>query len=116
LTANGKLDRAALPAPDAPAAADAVPPDGDAEELVAQVWAETLGRGSLAATDNFFDLGGHSLLATRAVARLSAAVELPIPIRTLFGHPTVREFAAELERLLLDDIDELADAELAEPR
>jgi amino acid adenylation domain-containing protein len=116
LTANGKLDRAALPAPDAPAAADAVPPDGDAEELVAQVWAETLGRGSLAATDNFFDLGGHSLLATRAVARLSAAVELPIPIRTLFGHPTVREFAAELERLLLDDIDELAGAELAEPR
>ncbi|BCJ28479.1 hypothetical protein Asera_25870 [Actinocatenispora sera] len=116
LTANGKLDRAALPAPDAPDTGDAVAPDGDAEELVAQVWAETLGRGSLAATDNFFDLGGHSLLATRAVARLSAAVELPIPIRTLFGHPTVRGFAAELERLLLDDIDEHADAELTGPR
>ncbi|WP_203963598.1 non-ribosomal peptide synthetase [Actinocatenispora thailandica] len=117
LTANGKLDRAALPAPDAPAAGDATPPDGDAEELVAQVWAETLGRGPLAATDDFFDLGGHSLLATRAVARLSAAVDLPIPIRTLFGHPTVRGFAAELERLLLDDIDESTDAELAdEPR
>ncbi|GAB3440722.1 hypothetical protein GCM10027436_24460 [Actinophytocola sediminis] len=111
-TATGKVDRAALPAPSAPARADS-PLASAVEELVAMTWAEVLGRGQVGALDNFFGLGGHSLAATKVVGRLGEALGFPIPVRSLFDRPVLREFAAELERIALtalaDDADDTDD-------
>ncbi|RPE36459.1 non-ribosomal peptide synthetase [Kitasatospora cineracea] len=112
LTPNGKLDRRALPVPSpgtAPSAAH-VPPRTEAEELVAEVWQEVLGVDGVGAHDDFFDLGGHSLLATRVIARLRAAVDLAVPLRTLFTHRTVAAFAEAVEAALAAEIDALSDA------
>ncbi|MGJ6960829.1 amino acid adenylation domain-containing protein [Streptosporangium sp. G11] len=110
LTTNGKLDRAALPAPEAgPRTRTA--PRGDAEELVAEIFGEMLGIEDVGAFDDFFALGGHSLLATRAVARLRAAVEVDVPIRTLFARSTVADLAAAVEELLVAELAEMSDEE-----
>ncbi|MFE5328304.1 amino acid adenylation domain-containing protein [Embleya sp. NPDC056575] len=113
LTPNGKLDRAALPAPERHVTPEAsfVAPRGSAEELVAETFGEVLGVPRVGALDDFFALGGHSLLATRAVARLGAAIELAVPIRTLFADPTVAGLAAAIEELLMAELDELSEAD-----
>nr|WP_062341267.1 non-ribosomal peptide synthetase [Herbidospora sakaeratensis] len=99
LTRNGKLDRAALPAPGVAGEAY-VAPRTDAEELVAQIFGEVLGVPRVGAADDFFALGGHSLLATRVVARIRRAVDLVVPVRTLFASRTVAEFAAAVDEIL----------------
>ncbi|MEU4831224.1 amino acid adenylation domain-containing protein [Streptosporangium sp. NPDC023615] len=110
LTSNGKLDRAALPAPElGPLTRTA--PRGDAEELVAEIFGEVLGIEGVGAFDDFFALGGHSLLATRAVARLRAAVQVDVPIRTLFARSTVAGLAAAVEELLVAELEGLSDEE-----
>ncbi|MGC5011550.1 amino acid adenylation domain-containing protein [Streptosporangium sp. DT93] len=110
LTANGKLDRAALPAPElGPLTRTA--PRGDAEELVAEIFGEVLGIERVGAFDDFFALGGHSLLATRAIARLRAAVEVDVPIRTLFARSTVAGLATAVEELLVAELEGLSDEE-----
>ncbi|MFJ4714303.1 amino acid adenylation domain-containing protein [Streptomyces sp. NPDC088785] len=114
LTAHGKVDRSALPDPGAPASRRAyVAPRTDAEELVADVWREVLGTGPVGAHDDFFDLGGHSLLATRVVARVRAAVDLAVPLRTLFTHRTVAAFAQAVENALAEEIDALSETAAA---
>ncbi|WP_436760717.1 amino acid adenylation domain-containing protein [Streptosporangium sp. V21-05] len=110
LTANGKLDRAALPAPEA-GSRTRTAPRGDAEELVAEIFGEVLGIEEVGAFDDFFALGGHSLLATRAVARLRAAVEVDVPIRTLFARSSVADLAAAVEELLVAELAEMSDEE-----
>ncbi|WP_426751896.1 amino acid adenylation domain-containing protein [Myxococcus sp. Y35] len=111
LTPNGKVDRSALPRPDtlisADTAADAAPAPG-LEAIVAKVWAETLGLGSVDATTSFFELGGHSLLAAQAISRLRAALKQSIPLRALFDHPTLREFCASLPTATWGSVDEEA--------
>ncbi|MEV4510909.1 amino acid adenylation domain-containing protein [Dactylosporangium sp. NPDC049525] len=109
LTVNGKLDKAALPDPEVRSATGWVAPRTDAEDLVAGVWAEVLGVEKVGALDDFFDLGGHSLLATRMVARIRAAVDLTVPIRTLFTHRTVAGFAAAVEALLVAEIEAMSE-------
>jgi amino acid adenylation domain-containing protein len=92
LLPNGKADRAALPTPAEIAAArtDAyTAPRDTAEELVAGVWAELLGRERVGAGDDFFALGGTSLQLTRLAARLRAASGEKISLRGLFGATTV---------------------------
>ncbi|WP_186067218.1 amino acid adenylation domain-containing protein [Burkholderia gladioli] len=97
LTANGKLDRRALPAPEASAYArrDYAAPQGEAERLVADVWSALLGLEQVSRHDNFFELGGHSLLAVRLVAKLREA-GFEADIQTLFGAPTLADLAASL--------------------
>ncbi len=92
LLASGKADRAALPTPAELAAASRtgfVAPRDAAEELVAGVWAELLGREQVGALDDFFALGGTSLQLTRLAARLRAASGEKISLRGLFGATTV---------------------------
>ncbi|MGJ5893097.1 non-ribosomal peptide synthetase [Streptomyces niveiscabiei] len=99
LTANGKVDRAALAAW---AESAAVPsggdtePTGPVEELVAAVWRELLGAGRVGRDDDFFALGGDSLLATRLVARLREAGLSGARIAGLFTRPVLKEYAATL--------------------
>jgi amino acid adenylation domain-containing protein len=111
LTPGGKLDRAALPAPARTVAA--VAPRTDAETLVAEVFAEVLGAAEVGALDDFFALGGHSLLAVKVVARLRAATDVDLPIRTLFDRGTVAGVARALEDSLLAEIDRLSEEEAA---
>jgi len=113
LTERGKPDLRALPTPDGIAPPrEYVAPRGAAEELVAAIWAEVLGRDRVGAFDDFFDLGGHSLLATRVTARLRAEAEVELPLRVLFDTPTVAGVAAVVERLLIEEISRLSDAEV----
>ncbi|CAN3985297.1 amino acid adenylation domain-containing protein [Kitasatospora purpeofusca] len=109
LTASGKVNRTVLPAPapDSGRAApgrDRIPPRTDAELLAAEVWEAVLGVADVGAHDDFFALGGHSLAATRVTGRLMAALDLAVPVRLLFEHPVLADFAAGLEALLLADL------------
>jgi amino acid adenylation domain-containing protein/thioester reductase-like protein len=95
LTLNGKVDRHALPAPEAEntASATVAGPRTPEETLLVKIWAETLGHSSVGIYDDFFALGGHSLLAARLIARVNATLDREIPLRRLFEAPTVAAFA-----------------------
>jgi len=95
LNANGKVDRKALPEVDLQSACYEAP-QGEAEEILAQVWAEVLGVDQVGRNDNFFELGGHSLLAIRAVeAMRKRGCGYPsLTLSDLYARPTVGELAA----------------------
>ncbi|MBL1075546.1 non-ribosomal peptide synthase/polyketide synthase [Nocardia sp. 2] len=95
LNASGKLDRAALPAPEAAPTAFRLPTGAD-ERLVAEVFAALLGVERVGADDDFFVLGGNSLIATQLVARLSKAAGVRIPLRAVFDDATVTGLAARI--------------------
>ena len=95
LTANGKIDRSALPEPGtAPAARQGhfLPPRTPAEQLVAAVWSDVLGVPEISTDDNFFNLGGDSLTAVRVVGRVFDVFGMVSPY-TIFDAPTLAEFA-----------------------
>ncbi|MET0397696.1 MAG: amino acid adenylation domain-containing protein, partial [Longimicrobiaceae bacterium] len=97
LTASGKTDRRALPAPETGGAEEHTPPRTPTEEMVAGIFAEVLGVGRVGAHDGFFELGGHSLLATRALARLRPALGVEVPLRAVFEAQTVAGLAARVD-------------------
>ncbi|HEY4181355.1 MAG TPA: non-ribosomal peptide synthase/polyketide synthase [Kofleriaceae bacterium] len=101
LTASGKLNRNALPAPDESTfgRAEMIAPRTDEERAIAAIWCEVLDVSEVGVRDNFFALGGHSLLATRVVARIRAELEVEIALQHLFDTPTVESLAAEVKRL-----------------
>ena len=108
LTANGKLDRRSLPAPDVTPGQgeeDHTAPRTPLEQAVAGMWSEVLGIEPIGVHDDFFALGGHSLMATRIVARLRAAIGIELPLRTLFEAPTVAGLAAVVLRRLAEGND-----------
>jgi acyl carrier protein len=112
LTATGKLDRRALPEPATSGDNEGyAPPETATEELLAEIWAELLGRGRVGIFDNFFDLGGHSLLAPQVFARIEESFQLELPLRALFEAPTVAQLANLIEQELLAQIEELSDEE-----
>ncbi|WP_419198059.1 amino acid adenylation domain-containing protein [Nocardia vinacea] len=97
LSPNGKLDRAALPAPVVEAKRFRAPAS-PVQEIVAGVFAEVLGIDSpVGADDDFFELGGNSLVATRLAARIGAALDATIPASMIFEAPTVARLAARAE-------------------
>jgi acyl carrier protein len=102
LTANGKVDREALPEP-GPTRPDLEPtfvaPRTPVEETLANIWAQILGVQSVGIRDDFFDLGGHSLLATQVMSRVREALHVDLPLRTLFDAPTVAGLAESVETL-----------------
>jgi hypothetical protein len=103
LTPNGKIDRAALPAPIASGSesrAPFAPPRSSVEQTIAKVWADVLGRTRVGIEDNFFDLGGHSLLAAQVITRLNALLQTSVSVRMLFDQPTLAAFAREVEQRL----------------
>lgn len=100
LTATGKLNRAALPAPrvaSAPELVAAAPRDA-LEWRLTELWEETLRVRPIGATDNFFDLGGHSLLAAQLFDRIAQAVGQELPVAVLYQAPTIAQLAALLRR------------------
>ncbi|MFC9648543.1 amino acid adenylation domain-containing protein [Streptomyces sp. NPDC056937] len=99
LTANGKLDRAALPAPaPAPPARAAGSPGTPQERRLASLYAELLGTAPVGPEDGFFDLGGDSLRATRLVSAVRERFRVELDVRDVFAHPTVADLAAHLWR------------------
>ncbi|MEU2543828.1 amino acid adenylation domain-containing protein, partial [Streptomyces iakyrus] len=99
LTANGKLNHAALPAPDSVLQDQKgfVAPRTEVEQILAEVWAQVLGIDEIGAEDNFFELGGHSLLATQVISRIREVFGVEVLLSALFDEPTVRQFAAVIE-------------------
>ncbi|NEP59739.1 MAG: amino acid adenylation domain-containing protein, partial [Symploca sp. SIO2G7] len=93
LTANGKVDRSALPAPDRSQIQlpEFVPPRTPTEEAIANIFASVLKLEQVGIHDNFFELGGHSLLATQVISRLQQTFNVEFPLRRLLESPTVDE-------------------------
>ncbi|MBA2672674.1 non-ribosomal peptide synthetase, partial [Ramlibacter sp.] len=98
LTPNGKLDRRALPAPDALSYAQRAyePPEGEMETALAALWCDLLQLPRVGRHDDFFALGGHSLLAMRLLSRLRSDLGVELPLGELFEHPQLDAQAAAL--------------------
>ena len=113
LTSNGKLDRKALPEPDAGKSefsSSFVAPRTVVEELISQIWAEVLKLEKFGIHDNFFDLGGHSLKATQVMSRVRETFRINLAVRILFEAPTVAELASRVAQSFSDpsEIEEIA--------
>ncbi|TYP15978.1 non-ribosomal peptide synthase/polyketide synthase [Xenorhabdus doucetiae] len=98
LTPNGKLDRRALPAPDAKdvATRDYEEPIGETEIALAQIWQTLLGLEQVGRHDHFFELGGHSLLASQLIAQIRQNLARELSLQQLFDHPVLMNLAQTL--------------------
>jgi len=98
LTPNGKINRRALPKPDAQGQrAEFVAPRSDMERNLADIWKAILDAEPIGIHDSFFLLGGHSLLATQVAARVRDEIGRELPLKAIFDHPTVAELAEFLD-------------------
>ena len=95
-TPNGKLDTRALPAPDYLDVEHYRAPTNTLEDILATIYAQTLGLDRVGINDSFFDLGGDSLSAMRLIAALNADLDADVSVRTLFDAPTVAKLAPRL--------------------
>ncbi len=117
LTANGKVDRQALPRPGQHRPEERrryVAPRSEVETVLATICGEALGVERLGVDDDFFELGGDSLMAVRAIFRIRKAVGVELPVRSFFDAPTVAGLATLVEDLLLSQIEEMSEEEVRE--
>jgi len=99
LSRNGKVDRAALPAPESlrpDLKANYVAPQTRIERTIAAIWQQALHVDNVGVDDNFFELGGHSLLMVQVHSKLRAAFEKEVSMVDLFKHPTIKAMAKHL--------------------
>ena len=105
LNANGKLDRAALPAPkdvEQTAKRDLVGPQTPTEEAISDIWRQVLKADRIDCTADFFQLGGHSLLATQVASRMRDAFQVEFPLGLLFTDTTVQTQGRRIDQMLRD--------------
>ncbi|ASA55472.1 non-ribosomal peptide synthetase [Vibrio gazogenes] len=107
LTANGKVDRRALPEPDETALVrqEYEAPQGELEEMVAEIWQALLPVAAVGRQDSFFELGGHSLLAAQLISRIRNELDLEVPLVELFSHPTLAAFSQRVAYIGLAEFD-----------
>jgi acyl carrier protein len=106
LTANGKLNRRALPAPDTlrPELEGTYrPPESETEEQLSELWGEILGLERVGVDDRFFELGGHSLLAVQLLSRVRRHFQVEVSLLSFFDNPTIAGMAAVIEGSEEDD-------------
>jgi acyl carrier protein len=105
LTANGKVDEAALlrDARDVRAHRAYQPPEGPVQEFLARVWQEELGVERVGSRDSFFELGGTSLVAMQMILRLCREFDIDLPLASVFQHPTLAALARVAEDRILED-------------
>ncbi|MEO7455043.1 MAG: amino acid adenylation domain-containing protein [Gemmatimonadaceae bacterium] len=110
ITANGKIDRRALPDPEAGKVKDEfVEPATDTERALSAIWMDVLKKERIGTTESFMTLGGHSLLAIRVLGKLSRQFGVRLPLRSLFDTPTI----GELARVVDAEVDAVKQRELA---
>ena len=116
LTANGKLDRKALPAPgvEAYGVKGYEEPQGETERVLAGIWAELLKVERVGREDNFFELGGHSLLAVRVISRVRQALGVKVSLGALFAQPVLREFGECIEKATREELPAIVRVERGE--
>lgn len=118
LSANGKVNRQALPLPEQPhqlASVELVAPRTPLEAQIAEVWGQVLTIEQPSVEQDFFESGGDSLLATRLLTRLRQSLNVDLSLRTLFTHPTIAQLAGVIEAQALNQVDPaLLQAALAE--
>ncbi len=109
LNPNGKVDRRALPAPDAShfiAANNFVAPRTPTEETLAAIWAQVLGLEQVGIYNNFFELGGHSLLATQVISRVREAFSIDIQLQLLFQTPIIADLAEAIVQIQAENTED----------
>ncbi|HKS08032.1 MAG TPA: amino acid adenylation domain-containing protein, partial [Pyrinomonadaceae bacterium] len=114
LLPNGKVNRAALPAPDASRPElrrEFVAPENPTQARLVELYMNVLALDRVGIHDDFFELGGDSILATRLVSRVRRIFEVEMPLRELFWKPTVFELAAVVEQLVIEQLEDLSEEE-----
>lgn len=114
-TPNGKIDRRALPEPDAshrPNATAYAPPRDRVETVLTEIWREVLDLEIAGIHDNFFECGGHSLKATQLAGRIRSRLKVTLPLKALFQHPTVATLAEVVRGLAPEQFDPIQPAEV----
>jgi acyl carrier protein/predicted DCC family thiol-disulfide oxidoreductase YuxK len=113
LTSNGKVDREALPDPEAGRDEDlsGTAPRTPLESGLSEIVCDLLGLGQVGVEENFFVLGGHSLLGAQLIARVRDRFGVELALRTLFDHPTLASMAAAIEEQLIEEIESLSEEE-----
>jgi amino acid adenylation domain-containing protein len=112
LTPNGKVDRAALPTPtvaNTAQPANSARPGNELERVLETIVAELLELDRVGVDEDFFMLGGHSLLGAQLVTRIGDCFGVAMSLRSLFDNPTVAGIAAEVERLVVADLEAMSD-------
>ena len=115
LTQNGKVDRAALPAPNPENTLrdeEFTAPRTPVEERLAAMLSSLLGLEQVSVNDNFFMLGGHSLLGTQLISQIRGAFGVELALRTLFESPTIEQLANEIERLVMARVEAMSEDEV----
>ena len=114
LTANGKVDRARLPAPDVTNTLRDrafIGPRTEVERVLSDLLEALLGLEQVDVEENFFTVGGHSLLGTQLISRVRDTFRVELPLRMVFEAPTVAQLSAEIERLLMARLEGMSDDE-----